>query len=84
MTSPPPSQSTGSRTVSRPGSRPSSRPTSQSRSATPKPSPLARASTYAQLGLGPRPEIDEAEINRFLEMDQGMAILRYESYTVNT
>lgn len=71
MTSPPPSQPGSSRPMSRPGSRPNSRPASQSRSGTPKPSPLARASTYAQLGLGPRPEINEEEIKELLDIDEG-------------
>ena len=68
--------------MSRPGSRPSSRPASQSRSATPKPSPLARASTYAQLGLGPRPEINEEEIKELLDIDEGRgsSIIDYFEY----
>ncbi|KAI5119512.1 hypothetical protein M0805_002448 [Coniferiporia weirii] len=54
MSSPPPASTGGSRPASRSG--------------TPKPSPLVQASSYAQLGLGPRPEINEPEINQMLGM----------------
>ncbi|KAL5530118.1 hypothetical protein ACEPAF_6375 [Sanghuangporus sanghuang] len=58
VASPPPASSG----ASRPGSRP------PSRSATPKPSPLGRASTFAQLGLGPQPELDEEAVNEVLAL----------------
>lgn len=65
VTSPPPASSGASRPGSRPGSRP------PSRSGTPKPSPLARASTFAQLGLGPEPELDERAVNEMLALTPG-------------
>ncbi|KAH8118619.1 hypothetical protein DFH11DRAFT_1686730 [Phellopilus nigrolimitatus] len=64
VTSPPLASVGGSRPSSRPGSRPASR------SGTPKPSPLAQASSFIQLGLGPKPEIDETGINEMLAMGQ--------------
>ncbi|EJD01576.1 uncharacterized protein FOMMEDRAFT_126619 [Fomitiporia mediterranea MF3/22] len=63
VASPPPASSSASRPGSRPGSRP------PSRAATPKASPLSRSTaTFAQLGLGPPPEVDEAAVNEVISI----------------
>ncbi|KDQ64328.1 hypothetical protein JAAARDRAFT_201685 [Jaapia argillacea MUCL 33604] len=47
---------------------PVSRTGTPSRSGTPQPNPRSRQSTVAQLGLGPKPELDEAAINNLLDI----------------
>lgn len=43
-----------------------------SRSGTPLPSGRAGSSTVSQLGLGPKPQLDESKVNELLELDSRM------------